>query len=69
MHQIDRTAYRELDLILWDIHDRFVSPHTAFEMYEKRWGFVEYCNMSEAERKLIKRLTVEFGNEHFMPAV
>lgn len=69
MEKIDRTAYRELDSILWDIHDRFIKPQTAFEMYEKRWRFVEQEKISRKEKLLIQQLVDDFGNGLFMPAV
>ncbi len=68
MVNIDREKYPELDALLWDIHDRKIKPEVAFNLYEKRWGFVDKKNLRPEETGLIKELTVIYGNGCFMPA-
>ena len=69
MPNINRTKYHELNLLLWDMHKKYVDPRTAFQLYEKRWAYVDQNRLSDEEHSLIKRLTRAFGNGHFMPAV
>lgn len=68
MEQIDRKDYPELNLILWDMHDQFIEPSVAFELYERRWGHVAENQLCQEEIALIKELISEFGNGVFMPA-
>ncbi|HHC7353776.1 TPA: hypothetical protein ACN30S_002457 [Vibrio campbellii] len=68
MGNINRTHYHELNLLLWDMHKKFIAPKTAFELYEKRWGYVDQAKLTLKEKKLIHLLTKEFGNGYFMPA-
>lgn len=37
---IDRRHYPQLDAILWDRHDQWISPEYAFKAYEQRWRYV-----------------------------
>jgi hypothetical protein len=67
MGNINRTNYHELNLLLWDIHSQFIDPRFAFEMYERRWGYVDKTKLLKKELKLIERLTRQFGNGLFMP--
>lgn len=69
MENIDREKYKELNLILWDIHSRYIEPEMAFQMYERRWAYIDPKNILEEESNLIKMLTVEFGNNVFMPSM
>ena len=68
MQAINRADYKELDLLLWDIRSQFIEPKIAFELYEKRWGYVNQEELSQEERRLIESLTKQFGNGYFMPA-
>ena len=67
MGNINRTHYHELNLILWDTHQKFINPKLALELYERRWGYVNHQKLLTKEKSLIKRLTNEFGNGYFMP--
>lgn len=69
MPNINRTKYHELNLLLWDMHNEFVDPKTAFEVYEKRWAYVDQNKLSDEELGLIRALTATFGNGYFMPAM
>ena len=69
MGKINRAHYHELNLLLWDMHQKFIEPKLALELYERRWGYVDQNKLIKKERNLIKRLTNEFGNGFFMPAV
>ena len=66
MGKINRTHYRELNLIMWDMHQKFVEPKLAFELYERRWGYVDQTKLLSKEKRLIKKLTKDFGNGVFM---
>ncbi len=68
MGNINRTHYHELDLLLWDMHKKFIEPKTAFELYEKRWGYVNKEKLTSKEQNLIRVLTERFGQGLFMPA-
>lgn len=68
MGEINRTDYNELDLILWDIHTKFVKPEVAFQLYEKRWKYVDVKLLSNNEKNLIEQLTNIYGKGLFMPA-
>ena len=69
MEDINRTQYHELNQLLWDMHQKFITPKLALEVYEKRWGYVDQKKLLSKEKKLIKDLISEFGNGLFMPAV
>ena len=68
MGKINRNNYHELNQLLWDMHQKFIDPKLALELYERRWGYVDEKNLRTKERKLINRLTNLFGNGCFMPA-
>ncbi|CAK1712555.1 conserved hypothetical protein [Vibrio crassostreae] len=69
MGNINRTEYHELNLLLWDMHIKFIAPKVALSVYEKRWAFVDQKKINPNERKLLDRLINEFGNGCFMPAI
>ena len=69
MSNINRTHYHELNLLLWDQHQKFIEPKEALNLYEKRWAYVNKTRMADKEKQLIGRLTREYGNGVFMPAV
>ncbi|ATZ74430.1 hypothetical protein CWC33_12300 [Idiomarina sp. X4] len=68
MGNINRTHYHELDLILWDMHNKFVKPEVALELYEKRWGYIDQTKITLKEKTLINKLVNNFGGGVFMPA-
>lgn len=68
MPNIDRTQYHELDMLLWDMHNKYIDPKTAFELYEKRWAYVDQTKLTRKEEQLINQLTNKFGNGCFMAA-
>lgn len=53
---------------MWDMHCEQVEPKVAFDLYERRWRYIDTKQLTEEERALILRLTNEFGNGIFMPA-
>lgn len=65
---IDRKLYPELDLILWDTVERFVSASDAFSAYEKRWRYVDQTRLIPRERTLIDDLIRDLGNGLFLAA-
>lgn len=68
MGDINRTYYQELNLLLWDIHTQFIKPEVAFQLYEKRWKYVDEKLLTKDEKNLIEKLTNTFGKGLFMPA-
>jgi len=68
MGDINRNYYHELNLLLWDIHTKFIKPEVAFQLYERRWKYVDENQLTQKEKTLIKKLTNTFGNGFFMPA-
>lgn len=68
MDKIDRRQYPELNTIMWDMHCEQVEPKVAFDLYERRWRYIDTTRLTEDERALVLRLTNEFGNGIFMPA-
>lgn len=68
MGKIDRRQYPELNNLLWDLHGIQVEPKVAFDMYEKRWRYVDHKQITPKEKALVQRLTNEFGNGVFLAA-
>ena len=68
MGNINRTHYSELNYLLWDMHQKYINPKVAFDLYERRWRYVDQSKLVEKEKKLISTLTNEFGGGVFMPA-
>jgi len=62
MDDIDRRNYPELNLLLWDFHNRKIPAHFAFQIYEKRWKFVDLKHMCENECRLINKLNKIYGD-------
>ena len=68
MGKIDRRKYPELNYLLWDIHNKLIEPKVAFEMYEKRWKYVNTHRLTRPEQRLVQRLTNVYGKGIFMAA-
>lgn len=68
MGDITRSKYPELDRVLWDFHNQKIPAKLAFEMYERRWGFIDDQRMDQKERNLLQQLTDEYGNGVFLAA-
>lgn len=66
MKTINRNNFPELDSILWDVHNDTIDAETAFEVYERRWKYVNAASLTEEERELIRVLTHKFGNGVFL---
>lgn len=69
MSNINRSHYPELNHILWDIDQKFIPAQLAFVFYENRWAYISQQKLLPKEKKLIARLTKEFGQGVFMPAL
>lgn len=67
MDKIDRRQYPELNTIMWDMHCERVEPKVAFDLYERRWRYIDTARLTTKETDLIQQLTNEFGNGMFMP--
>lgn len=59
---IDREQYPELDLIMWDLAGRFVTPERALHLYETRWRFLDQQRLTPPEKVLIERLAQAYGH-------
>lgn len=68
-NMIDRTRYPELDHILWDFHAKMIDPDFAFDIYERRWRYVDQSALKPEEQKLIQKLVHECGKDQFLPAM
>ncbi|WP_343464280.1 hypothetical protein [Pantoea sp.] len=68
MGDITRSNYPELDKVLWDFHNQKIPAQLAFQMYEKRWKFIDEKHMEQKERRLLAQLIDEYGNGIFMAA-
>lgn len=66
MAKINRKHYRELNLILWDMHCKYIDEKVAFALYERRWAYIDETNMLPKEKRLVKSLTRKFGNNIFL---
>tara|TARA_Y100001949_G_C15902778_1_gene293341 strand:- start:48 stop:257 length:210 start_codon:yes stop_codon:yes gene_type:complete len=66
--KIDRTLYPELDLLLWDRAERYITPKEAFATYEKRWRYLNSETITDREQALIAQLTNTIGHGHFLVA-
>lgn len=66
--EIDRLAYPELNLILWDTKRRYLNAQEAFETYEKRWRYVTPSQLTSNEQELIALLIKEIGKGMFLAA-
>lgn len=66
MEIINRRNFPELDNILWDVHNDTIDAKNAFEIYERRWQYVDAERLTEEERELIRVLTQKFGNGLFL---
>lgn len=62
MPNLKVSDYPQLNAILWDIHSKTVSKKVAFEIYERRWDFVDKNALTEKEKCLIANLANLYGN-------
>lgn len=55
--------YPQLRLISWNRGaEDLVREDEAFALYERNWRFVDDATLSDEERRLIARLTREYGH-------
>lgn len=59
---LDVAAYEQLALLCWNRRARFVSTQDAFALYERNWHLVDQRRIKAAERALIERFAVRYGN-------
>jgi hypothetical protein len=55
--------YPQLHDLAWNRRDEFIAAKEAFQLYERNWRFIEPAKLDERERRLIRRLASEFGND------
>ena len=58
---VEVSKYPNLQLLAWNRADPFVTERDAFGLYERNWKFVDTKNMTDDERRLIRRLTEKWG--------
>ena len=59
---VDVAAYENLALLCWNRRARFISGEDALHLYERNWRLVDQRRIKPAERELIDRLAVRYGN-------
>jgi len=59
---VEVRKYPNLQLLAWNRVDPFLTDRDAFGLYERNWKFVDTKNMTDGERKLIRRLTEKWGH-------
>ncbi|MFS1428950.1 hypothetical protein LMH73_017855 [Vibrio splendidus] len=66
MANVNRKHYKELNIILWDMHCKYISESLAFSMYERRWAYIDKRKLTAKEKRLIASLTYRFGKGVFL---
>lgn len=59
---VEIAACEQLALLCWNRRVRFISAQDAFALYERNWRLVDQRRITAAERALIERLAVRYGN-------
>jgi hypothetical protein len=59
---VEVAAYENLALLCWNRRARYISAADAFALYERNWRLVDQRRIKAAERALIERLAVRYGN-------
>ena len=61
---IEVAAYENLALLFWNrpTRPRYLSAEDAFKLYERNWRHVDLQRLKAAERDLIQRLALRYGN-------
>ena len=59
--------YPELAALVWNGNpDLPIRPQEALSLYERYWRFVDTHRLTDIEAELIRKLTAEYGNGHFL---
>jgi hypothetical protein len=67
MQLIDRNCYEQLDQVMWDTTKTQLEPEEAFQLYERRWAYVDEQRLTPQEQALIAELTRTVGKGCFLP--
>jgi hypothetical protein len=59
---VDVRSHPNLQLLMWNRRDRFLSDRDAFRLYERNWRFVDRKHLDGQEAALIGRLAEKYGN-------
>ena len=60
---IHLSDYPQLQVLAWNRKpDSLIEEADAFALYESNWRFVDEEQLTPRERRLIERLTRQFGN-------
>ncbi len=68
MRRIHRNEYPALDSILWDVKAEIIQPEVAFQLYEKRWKYIDPDQLTAQEKVLILELIDTIGKGLFLTA-
>ncbi|WP_410471664.1 hypothetical protein ACGTJS_07825 [Faucicola mancuniensis] len=66
LQSVNRFEYPQLDSLLWDSQAVDIDKQIVFNIYEKRWQFVQKDKLSQKEQELIDELIVKFGKGLFL---
>lgn len=58
--------YPQLKSIMWDFHCDEVEESVAFDLYERRFDYMDWDQITRSECQLIKELAQTYGNGHFL---
>jgi hypothetical protein len=59
---VDARKYPNLQLLMWNRADRYLTGRDAFGLYERNWRFVDRKHLDPQEHDLIRRLAAKYGN-------
>ena len=68
MRRIHRNEYPALDSILWDVKSKIIEHEVAFQLYEKRWKYIDPDQLTAQEKVLIQELIDTIGKGLFLTA-
>ena len=59
---LDARRFPNLQLLMWNRADPFLTDRDAFGLYERNWRFVDRNRLTRHELALIQRLAAKYGN-------
>ena len=68
MRRIHRNEQPALDSIWWDVEAKIIQPEVAFQLYEKRWKYIDPDQLTAQEKVLILELIDTIGKGLFLTA-
>ena len=58
---VEVARYPQLNLLCWNRRSPLVSAKDAWSLYERNWRFIDSSQLGPAERGLLDRLALRFG--------